>query len=968
MGNQSDAIELNDAASDLYVKVMEAIQLARPIAFGQKAQITPTNHWFYRHIQRMFDNDGLAESPPDYFLHPTSEALNRSNVSLLPDTYSAWEAYRRVKSEFRSAGISKRDDCVILGIESHDSILRNRAPGSGPSTEFSEAGNLVFTNQAGLNAAYLLLEAIRYNIENSNKKKRIIIENASDLYAQKYWDEFLSGLGFLKNGVLDTTYLEKLGIYVVANEKEAREQLRLGGNKIGKIKSRLNYSDGVELFYVSTNGRKRSETTKLVEIGNRAAVVGDPADLFGYFESALEVQLTYSGNAWEKLREGPIKRTLTLGDLDAKKQGQLAATAQEQWHYGYHKLLQIAEQRPAGFTKDKRLNPKKIMFAANDTGGYVDITDEAGNSLKDDLHINLAIQQEFKAAFPYCIPEKPWPGVELNHIMDALGGPEKLFEFLKKFKERYKSETGKSIKFQWIDKVTIVAMTLAEKIEDVKFLTSHASVRSDICLDPRPATDKPKTTDSYIIPRIPENPNGLTIEEIGRDKILAQLPEELALTIFFRQIKLPKNSAHEIAERQAKNLLEYRPVKILTYTDLDNFINPNNPDGLSRLTSFLAEFDGYTFPPDATRSSPKDFAFARLGLGFTATLEAEQIRIRGIYGKPRVAIGLVDESLPDHPIHEDHPCADIWKLVRKGQRAFLVKDRADLLLTYEPSMQGAERRIFEASRANEYRSAYPFERESWGKDVLPKAFRVTVLGSASSKKPEELEEAYHLVDQICQETQWGPVQFNTGGGRYGIMRAVHEQIDQVRQTINALVYRKEIHCPQTVHMEQSFLNDMIAKGWDDRDQFVIAADIDKRCDEIGDTDCIVACGGGVGTLREIFRFICDKEQNEEKAKIPIILINIDGRYDEIKQNLSAAFCAQNNIHILDYDGLKKDLSLLSVTEQEREKVRIARVMAKRAASIVNSYRQKWMEQQPRQTIGVGTNFSPEPALIRKMPA
>lgn len=927
-------------------KLAIALPALKAIANGKKAKL-PHYHWVVSQLDKMDKTGHLPESILDYFVHENpDDPINKSIISVHADTAPATHINKETLEIIAQSGVTNVD---VFGLANHDRDFVNRITEDG---HFSDAATLVFA-PGGPQSLYLLIRAIQYNLDNPKNQKFIIIQDTIDDEEEKetarekaFWQPMLRALEFRKA----SKFRNQLGISISRNPKHTKRKLE----KYAQDKSRIipsallhrrpDFSDGIELLYATSNGKKIHETDDIVRVTGRAASVRNPFHFLAYFFSAEEVSGTYSGNALEKLNQ-IIDRILDIGDREAKRRGaDPAATDYKklQWKLGVETAKKVARTRPSDFATEKNADPKKLAVIANDTGFSLQLYDADDNRIA----INLAQQREFAEARPYTHPEKPFPGVELNHILDALGGPLRLFEQLRLFKERYEAETGQKISIRAEEVSSTIAMPLVDDFDDIQISAFYGAAQYDVTFDVPTNLNGALTFNHFFVTR-GKNPRRLQ-SLIDTPEFYADNHDAQALKLLLDYYQVPKLSQAELAKRAALHNTERPMPRIMN--ELSYASSGMDWSDRAAIRNLFSSHEAFLFSEKTDKHGLKDDAFvdhvfiaSSLGVG-------RQTRQPHIYGK---ALAYQNLRKKNGEIDRTHSAAPYWKLVEALQHRFLVKQMDYELVDVTGNAAQVAAFIHTQMLKKIPQEDYRFETETHGVEAASgdKPYRIAILGSASTKQKAHLAEIDMFINQITISNIPRAIEFKTGGGRYGVMGRAHQSIAAVRARNEELmamqtsyvpqaIYSKEIQCPATIVLEGTNYSSLTKINLPKGDQFIVAEDIFERMDDIVDADCIIAGAGGIGTIQELVRVLQLKRIYPEKRHVPLIIFNTDGRYDAFKSGFTQKYLEANNIHFLDADCFGKGYPKQPLMQQ-------AERVVERAVSLTQDAFAEWDQRHPR---------------------
>lgn len=879
--------------SNIANATMQAMPVLLALVRGEK--VRDSTSWATAQLNAIALAGVLPESVVDYFQND-NPGIERSDISVSPVAEVSWRMRAAVQKVLRSTNIHNVE---IIGVEEDDraSIFNDG------TVRFPDADNLVFI-KGGIAAMYRLVRAVHHNAKTKNPEDRKLIIIQND---EGYWTPLLKAFDLLSSDATHYNTLRGYGIIVTGNTKDTRAALQQHGKDISRkpsipVPGWRRYQQGVDIIPVTSNDQKIGDQQIAINHQGYKATIHNLRDLMGYVFSSEEMRGTFSGNTWDKIKMA-MNRLLVLGEQAARESNHdvrgLSADEKRDlyWRLGYGKIIENAEDLDNGV---EPIDPRRLIMLANDTGLYIDVYHNGAL-----LTIDLATQKEFAAARDYAVAGKPFPGVELNHVLDALGGAEGFFKQLKAFKERYESQNGGSVTFKAHNVSTYIAVPLVEQYQDITPVSSFADITHEIRVDPPPGHSGPHTTDHYLVSNDP-HADGKVIGQIDRNKAVLLLPDARALDVLMQQLGVAKLTPLEMAKKNAQSINIKRRPRVMGYKDLKK-IDWSRP-GHSFL-ELCKGYDAFVFPAHGFDPAMLDddpvIAQRKLAYIFKSFIVGRQVRQHHIHGK---ILACPDIEKPGHPFYE------LWQGLQHLRRFHLVKQLNHLLIDHI----GHEDAVPHLVRAGLLRIPRPkpssFEEERYGQEdqpeeARPNIFRVAVLGSASSKQPAHLKALEQcLYDIMVQSSQECPIEFRDGGGRYGIMGESYKVIAKLRNASAAMGFGRILHtviqCLDTLHLEGCYPDAFSKDKRHPDDQAVIHDCIFKREDEILDVDCVLAFPGGAGTEREVEALIlmrhaiCNK-RGIPNNELPLIIVNVDGWYDVEKKHLGQKFCKDNNIIFVD---------------------------------------------------------------------
>lgn len=918
-------------------EISRALPTLETMIAGKKANVAIVS-WLVPQLTQMFLYGGIPESIPDYF-QSDDPAIGGSDISQAPVTHIAWRSYQKLATALDAAKISNVE---IIGIETHD---RERL--TKKQDAFASADNFVFT-RGGIASLKLLLRAILFNLAAGDSKKLIIIQNnGGDKDLGGYWTPLLRALGIAHHKKRKIPeLLKEAGIIVSVGTKDTITKLQAHGintnrrNKKLAPPTLLSYPHGIKAVPITTNELKVGDAQVIVNLRNANVVIRNAKALLGYFFSPKETSGTYSGNTLEKI-EMAKSRILDIGEQEVKKLGLNDAHIDEdeykklKWRLAIAHIKKMEMHVQKSAVENGQTGANNLVFFANDTGLHIEWFD---NGEWKPLSFDPAnAPPEFADAKNYMVKGKPFPGVELNHIYDSLGGARSFFKRLKDYKQRIEMESGRAIKLRAKNVSTYIAMPLVDEYDDVRLISSTSNIIYAIVLDPQPNLDAPTTSDFYLVPAT-DNPNNLTIEQLGRENTMGASPDAHALDTLFGQLGVPTLSKDKLEKRNAASVTLRSHPKPMGYTEIAT-IDWSQPG--QSLEELFKKHNCFVFPNqkiDLAVIDP-DPIYAKVKMLYVACeiAEGRQIRRDHIHGKIVAFPGI---EKPEHPF------AFFWQTFNHFRSFHLVKQLPHVLIdAIAPDTEVAERLIHHNLLKYRAPKDIQFSEPPHGAPPPENVYRLAVLASASTKQPMHLLKIEHFLHEVCLSVPNTPIVIKNGGGFDGGMGQTHRVIDTIRASTALLnvgsIYRHEIQCLDTLHLEGCFHSVFSDSERHPHDCFEITKEIPERKDKILDADGVVCFDGGIGSLSEALHLIIQKRELEkEKAQIPLVFVNSEGAYTPLQAMLPQKWCRENGIYFVNADMLGKDYYLRDTNDQ-------ARMAGEAAAKIITKHREKWLETQPR---------------------
>jgi len=153
--------------------------------------------------------------------------------------------------------------------------------------------------------------------------------------------------------------------------------------------------------------------------------------------------------------------------------------------------------------------------------------------------------------------------------------------------------------------------------------------------------------------------------------------------------------------------------------------------------------------------------------------------------------------------------------------------------------------------------------------------RICVFGSSSKVTAQPfLDEAYKLGELLAERNH---ICVN-GGGMFGVMGAVNRGCHSKNGQTVGIIHERFV---VDVQVDTSILELIVTR----------TDDLNERKQLLYDNaDCFVVMAGGLGTFDEIFDCLGARSLNMKKlTNKPMVIVNVDGFYDGIEQQLNRAY-------------------------------------------------------------------------------
>ena len=149
---------------------------------------------------------------------------------------------------------------------------------------------------------------------------------------------------------------------------------------------------------------------------------------------------------------------------------------------------------------------------------------------------------------------------------------------------------------------------------------------------------------------------------------------------------------------------------------------------------------------------------------------------------------------------------------------------------------------------------------------------VCVFGSSSNRTPDNFLKAGYELGKLLARKKYNCI---NGGGRFGVMGAINRGVIESKGISIGVIHSKWI---VDVDEMQSGMTKMIVADGDNL--------VERKRLLFEHSDCFISLPGGPGTFDELFEFICEKQLGFHDK--PVVIVNIDGYYDGIVNQLEAA--------------------------------------------------------------------------------
>ena len=149
---------------------------------------------------------------------------------------------------------------------------------------------------------------------------------------------------------------------------------------------------------------------------------------------------------------------------------------------------------------------------------------------------------------------------------------------------------------------------------------------------------------------------------------------------------------------------------------------------------------------------------------------------------------------------------------------------------------------------------------------------VCVFGSSSNRTPDNFLKAGYELGKLLARKKYNCI---NGGGRFGVMGAINRGVIESKGMSIGVIHSKWI---VDVDEMQSGMTKMIVADGDNL--------VERKRLLFEHSDCFISLPGGPGTFDELFEFICEKQLGFHDK--PVVIVNIDGYYDGIVNQLEAA--------------------------------------------------------------------------------
>ena len=149
---------------------------------------------------------------------------------------------------------------------------------------------------------------------------------------------------------------------------------------------------------------------------------------------------------------------------------------------------------------------------------------------------------------------------------------------------------------------------------------------------------------------------------------------------------------------------------------------------------------------------------------------------------------------------------------------------------------------------------------------------VCVFGSSSNRTPNNFLKAGYELGKLLARKKYNCI---NGGGRFGVMGAINRGVIESKGISIGVIHSKWI---VDVDEMQSGMTKMIVADGDNL--------VERKRLLFEHSDCFISLPGGPGTFDELFEFICEKQLGFHDK--PVVIVNIDGYYDGIVNQLEAA--------------------------------------------------------------------------------
>lgn len=884
-GNQAALTTNKDTEKTLKERLDWAAETLETILQGGKPAIDVTHSdekWLYDQLTRLYAGHFLSSPASSYVVLPDD---TDETVAAKGDTRFHPVAARFILNQKRK-----------LVDEMASSNIRNYFVMGSDRQIAPDADHFVMV-PAGIEALYQTVQCLRENIA-SDKQKLIIIQNNEET-----WTPFLQ---FLRTTDPQTT--KSLNCVVTGSREDTKNAVLFAGHDVQKEVEapafKKEYANGMEIQFGSTQPKKADETSQIINHENNKAGLRDAVVPLHWFLSADEVSKTFEGNGFEK-----------IDSMMTRIYDQI----------GYDEVVKRLEQR--GY------DPERTVFMANDTGLA--------------FNFDFSQEQEFAAAKDEAIPGKHWPDVELGPIVDAMGGITHFMEALHKCAER----KGLVDKVAYRDTQLYMFFKLAPRKEDVKVNTYFGTSTGKITFDPRPSNNGSLYTEHFCVPD--GQPSGLepkTQAELGARYLLTESPQARTVRAIMQDFNVPQ-SLKPLFDISAKQRNHRNRLRLLTQENWladvpvgrieKGFTKTANNEGWKTTGRKFDAFEDYAAAGDAiylgthSKEIIADYEEhkAALSLLFCKAGTHKQILHDTMYGKalminnPQLSFfsqnGAMHQNWADPAMGQrfldylqaldpaEHPWGQQLLLYRYFHENSLIKQQPKYIWT---QVEGKPLTVSLREAKEQFRqhAITHYEKEEFGLDRtdLPS---VTLLGSASTRKPLYTHSAYYLGYEFARHG----FHVRSGGGRYGIMGAVSQGVMTFQDNYPKLAdtcHLSAIQMPRTVQFEGLALD--IATIDQHKNRYVsIEPGMDPRMVSLFRSDVMIADAGGLGTLEEIFYFIQLKKMGHPNVKDkPLIIINHPHLgpdaiklYDPLLATLSAK--DKRDIHVVENAQEALDMTL-----------------------------------------------------------